>query len=480
MYSQNKELWIIHISLMDNPCKKKNSCATITPTRNEAEVSNINQKQEEKNMNMKKMLTMALAGTMALGMLPATVSAEETTEWEYKEAELTLLVDNASSLDGLNAVAELAKEKLGITLSIETRPGGEEGMNIVKTRLASGDMADLCVYNSGSVMAALNPADYFLDLTEESFAENLDDTFKSAVTVDGKVYGIPFSSSSSGAVLYNKKVYEEYNLEVPKTWEEFLANCDILKEAGETALIGTFADTWTSQVPVLGDFYNVQAGAPTFAKDFEEGKAKYATTPSALASWQKLADTVQYYSIDYLATTYDDGCDLLATGEGAQWIILSGALPNIAALYPEEINDIGLFAIPGDDAENNGLTVWMPSGIYANKNSEKIDDIKRFMEFYISDEALDAYAAVQVPDGPYCVKGYELPEDVYPAVKDAQAYFDAGLTSTAMEFQCGVSSSSGGAICTECATGQTTAEESAHAWDEDCRKQAMQLGFDWE
>lgn len=430
-------------------------------------------------MNVKRLFAMGLAGAMLTGMMP-TVSAEETTQWEYKEAELTILVPNTTALDGLNAVAELAEEKLGITLDIETRAGGEEGMNIVKTRLASGEMADLCQYNSGSVMASLNPADYFMDLTDEEFIARLDETYKSAVTVDGKVYGIPFASSSSGAVLYNRKVYEKYGLEVPKTWDAFMENCEVLKEAGETALIGTFADTWTSQVTVLGDFYNVQAAAPTFAKDFEAGTVKYATTPSALASWQKLADTVQYYSVDYLATTYDDGCELLATGEGAHWIILSGALPNIASLYPDEINDIGLFAIPGDDAEDNGLTVWMPDTIYGNKNSEKIDDIRRFMEFYISDEALDAYAAAQMPDGPYCVKGYELPEDVYPAVKDAQAYFEAGKTSTAMEFQCGVSSSSGGAICTECATGQTTAEESAAAWDEDCRKNAVQMGLDWE
>ena len=40
-------------------------------------------------------------------------------EWEYKEATLSLMIDNNVSLDGLNAVLELAKEKLGISVEIE-------------------------------------------------------------------------------------------------------------------------------------------------------------------------------------------------------------------------------------------------------------------------------------------------------------------------------------------------------------------------
>lgn len=35
-------------------------------------------------------------------------------------------------------------------------------------------------------------------------------------------------------------------------------------------------------------------------------------------------------------------------------------------------------------------------------------------------------------------------------------------------------------ICSEVATGQSTAEEAAKAYDEDCKKQATQLGLDWK
>ena len=391
-----------------------------------------------------------------------------------------MLIDTDMTLAGIQAVCDLAQEKLGITVEIETRAGGADGDNIVKTRLASGDMADLCGYNSGSLLAALNPAEYFIDISGEEWANKLDDTYKSSVTVDNAVYGVPAASTQAGAILYNKELYEKYKLEIPKTWDEFKKNCDVLKEAGETALIGTFADSWTSQVLYLGDHYNVQAKEPNFAKDFEAGTAKYATTPAALRSFEKLADTTQYYNSDYLATTYDDGCDMIVNGEGAHWIILTQALSNIYELYGEDVNKVGVFAVPGDDANDNGLTVWMPTSWYGNKNSDKVDDIKRFMEFYISDEALDAYTSAILPDGPYCVKGYELPDNAYDAVKQEQEYFDAGKTSTALEFQTAVKGSNCPAICQECGSGQTTAEEAAKAYDEDCLKQAVQLGLDWK
>jgi raffinose/stachyose/melibiose transport system substrate-binding protein len=412
---------------------------------------------------------------------PASNEGEADKDTVSKETTLSLLIDGDVSRAGFDAVAALAKEKLGITIEAEVRPGGSDGDNIVKTRLASGDMADLCIYNSGSLLAALNPSEYFIDISKESWASRLDDTFVSAVAIEGAAYGIPMASSQAGAILYSKSIYKELGLTVPRTWDEFIANCDAIKAAGKTAILGTFADSWTAQVLYLGDHYNVAAKDPNFAKDFEAGKTKYATSEAGLDSWKKLAATTSYYNKDYLATTYDDGCDIMASGEAGHWVMLTQALSNIYELYGDKVKDIGVFGIPGDDPNNQGLTVWMPTAIYGNKNTDKTEDILRFMEFYISDEALDAYAGAVLPDGPYCVKGYELPDTAYDAVKnDMQPYFDAGKTMTALEFQTPVKGPNCAAISQECAAGLSTAEEAAAAYDADCLKQAVQLGLDWK
>lgn len=411
----------------------------------------------------------------------ATDTAAADGEYEYKEATITLLVDKDSTWTGLEAVCELAKEKLGITVEIETRVGGADGDNIMKTRLASGDMTDICNYNSGCKFSILNPAEYFLDLTDKGLVDKVDQSFIDAVTVDGVVYGVPAGFGSDvGAVLYNKDLYAKYNLEVPHTWADFLKNCDVLKDAGEVAVIGSFAESWTTQVIYLGDQYNVQAENPDFAAQFEAGEAKYATDPAALKSWQKAADLAPYYNEDYTATTYNDACDMLVNGAGAHWVILSGALANIYNNYGDDVNKIGIFGIPGDDANNHGITTWPAGGLYVSKTSEHIDDVLRFLNFWMSDEAIETYLAAQKPTGLVIVKGTSLPEDAYEGVKDAQKYVDAGKACTALEYQTAVKGASCEQITQEVGTGQITAEEAAQAYDEDCLKQAVQLGLDWK
>lgn len=436
---------------------------------------------------MKKKVVSVLLSLMMIGSLAGCSSGSgdsgaadaSSSDLPYAGQEISILWVSNSSMDGINAVIEAAEAELGLTVNLEQVPGGEDGDNVVKTRLASGDMADLLSYNCGALLSSLNPSEYFQDITTD-YADQLDENFVNAASDDGVLYGIPAASSQAGAVLYNQDMYEEYGLEIPKTWDEFLANCDVLREAGETAVLGTDADSWTSQVTYLGDHYNVLAAEPDFAEEFEAGTAKYATTPAGLESFQKIADIIPYMNDDHMATTYDDGCDIMMEDGAAHWIILTSALSNMYELYGDDVNKLGCFAVPGDDAENCGLTVWEPNAIYMNKNTENADAVKAFMDFYISDAGLDAYTAAELPNGPYCVKGYELPEECFTAVKQMQTdYFDTGLNNVALEFQTAVKGSNCASICQELASGQTTPEEAAAKYDEDCQKQAVQLGLDW-
>ncbi len=437
---------------------------------------------------MKKKVISVLLSLMMIGSLAGCSSSSgdsgsggdsASSDLPYAGQEISILWVSNSSMDGINALIEAAEAELGLTVNLEQVPGGEDGDNVVKTRLASGDMADLLSYNCGALLASLNPEEYFEDITAD-YADQLDENFVNAASVNGVLYGIPAEASQAGAVLYNLDMYEEYGLEIPKTWDEFLANCEVLKEAGETAVLGTDADSWTSQVTYLGDHYNVLASDPNFAEDFEAGTTKYATSEAGLESFQKIADIVPYMNEDHMATTYDDGCDIMMEDGAAHWIILTSALSNMYELYGEDVNKLGCFAVPGNDAENCGLTVWEPNAIYMNKNTENAEAVKAFMDFYISTEGLDAFTSAKLPNGPYCVNGYELPEECFAAVKQMQTdYFDTGLNAVALEFQTAVKGANCASICQELASGQTTAEEAAAKYDEDCEKQAVQLGLDW-
>lgn len=435
-------------------------------------------------MVKKKRKLLSIISTVALfsGILAGCSGKEEGASGsEGAEPEtLTFLIDNQTQVDGIKAITDAFEEKYNIKTEFETRPGGSEGDNIVKTRLATGDMADLVWYNSGSLLQALNPEQNFVDLSEEPFMENVMDNFKEAVSVNGKVFGIPGNATNAGGWLYNKKVYEELGLSVPKTWDELMANNEKIKQAGKTPVIGTFKDSWTSQLIFLADNYNVLAENPNFPEEFTANKAKIADTPAALRSFEKLEEIYKagYFNEDFLATNYDAGLKMLAEGTGAHYPMLTFALAPLATNYPDQINDIGFFPQPGDSADKNGLTVWMPGAVYLNKNSENIDAAKKWMEFYVSQEAVDLSTSKVAPDGPFAIKGAELPDDVYQAVKDMLPYYESGNTAPALEFLSPVKGPSLEQITTQVGSGISSAKEGAELYDKDVEKQAKQLGLE--
>ena len=425
----------------------------------------------------KKILSLILAGMLTTGLATGFAAADEKP---YEGVTLTLWAGNAEMNEGTEAVLKAATEKLGIEFETEINPGGSEGDNILKTRIASADLPDFLCYNSGSKLYDLNPSRCFLDISDWDIVEKFDDSFLSSVTIDGAVYGTPQSSTQAGAVIYYKPDYEELGLSVPDTWEEFVANCQALADAGKTPVYFTGGETWATQVLFLGDYYNVNADYPAFAEEYTEGKAKYADIPAATRSWTKYEDLVDYLNEDKSAATVSDGNLAMAMGEATHWFILTQQLPLIIA-EADDPDDIGVFGVPGEDPDNHGLTVWEPMSFYVNKDSENIEAVKAFLEFYYSEEMLDLYFGTYGANGPSCIKGYELPESVCSAVRvDMQQYFDDGKTTPALEYVSPIKGTTCEQLTTAVALGQMSGEDAASAYDDDCKKSAVQLGFDWE
>jgi len=401
----------------------------------------------------------------------------------HADTTLSLLVGNGGpDFVGLQALADAYHAAHPeVSFEIEQRPSGADGDNIVKTRLATGEMSDVFLYNSGSLFQAMKPTDTLVDLTDLANQANVLDSFKSVVTgTDGKIYGIPIGPAMGGGILYNKKIYADLGLSVPKTWADFMANNEKIKAGGKVPVIQTYGDTWTSQLFVLADFFNVQAAVPGFAADYTGNKAKYAATPAAMAGFQHQEDVFKagYLNADFGAAKLDDGLTMLAMGEGAHYPMLTFAVANIKQNNPDKLADVGLFAQPGADAAHNGLTVWMPAGLYIPKTSKNIDEAKKFLDFVATTEACDIQTKANGATGPYLVKGCTLPSDVPAVVADMMPYFQAdGMTAPALEFLSPVKGPSLEQITVEVGSGIRPAADGAALYDQDVEKQAKQLGL---
>ncbi len=406
-----------------------------------------------------------------------------TAGFAQAETTLSVLLDgNAETIAAMEALtAAYTAANPDVTFSIENRPGGSEGDNLVKTRLATGEAGDIIQYNSGSLFQALKPAQNLADLTDLAAQANVIDSFKSVVTAeDGTIRGIPFGPAMGGGIYYNKKIYAELGLSVPTTWAEFMANNEKIKAAGKVAVAQTYGDTWSSQLFFLSDFYNLQSAVPTFAADYTANKAKFATTPAAVTSFQRLEDVFKagYLNPDFGVAKFDEGVRMVATGEAAHYPMLTFALGNVKQNYPENLNDVGFFAQPGDDAAKNGLTVWMPAGLYVPAASENQDVAKDFLSFVASVEGCNLMIGANGATGPYLIKGCELPADVPPAVAEMLPYFQKeGGTAPALEYLSPVKGPALEQITVEVGSGIRPAADAAALYDQDVEKQAKQLGL---
>lgn len=406
----------------------------------------------------------------------SAVSAQESVSLIY------LVDESQNSQDMARALADAYMAlNPDVTITIESRPGGTEGDNIVKTRLATGDMTDIFFYNSGSLLQALSPAQTLVDLSDQPFIEGIVDSFLPTVSQGEGIFGVPTGTAMGGGILYNKAVYAELGLEVPLTWEQFVANNAVIQEAGLAPMLATFGDTWTSQLLVLGDNYNVAQALPTFAEDYTANRVKFATTPEAAAGFTYLQQGYElgWWQPDFATTRFEPGLALLANGEAVHYPMLTFALSTIATNFPDQINDIGFFAQPGASEDANGATIWMPAGTYIPQTTTgaKLETALGFLGFIASVEGADAITALVPPNGPYLIEGATLPDTVLPAVQDLAAYIESGNSYPALEFLSPIKGPTLEQLCVAVATGQMDAATAAANYDLDVERQAQQLGL---
>jgi raffinose/stachyose/melibiose transport system substrate-binding protein len=431
-------------------------------------------------------LRWALAALAACSLAVAACSAGSLGSSGSKKGGVTLSFMVGNTEQAIKTAQQLAKDfhaaNPDITVKIDIGPGGTELDNLVKTRLATGAMDDVFLYNSGSLFQQINPQKNLLPITSEPFLSNVEDQFIPNVKAGNDVYGVPLGTVGGGGVFYNRKVYARLGLQVPKTWSQFMANNAKIKAAGVTPVLQTFGDTWTSQIFVLADFHNVAAAEPDFVQRYTDNQAKYTTDPAAIKGFEHLQQVhdAGYLNKDFASAKLDDGLRDVATGKGAQYPMLTLLVGQMVADVSSSAKDVGFFALPGDDAAKYGMTVWYPNAVYIPKStsSAKLDAAKKFLGFVASTAGCDSQTKALPPTGAYMVKGCTLPGNLPQVVQDMVKYVQTpGQASPALEFLSPIKGPNLENITVEVGSGIRSAKIGAAEYDADVKKQAQQLGL---
>lgn len=206
----------------------------------------------------KRILAAFLSAAMMIGLLSGCAtsgnSGESSEGGSKEDGEVTLTFLNKYPEDPyaqyfVDAVAAFEKEHPDIKIEMENV--SDEAIKDKLSVMASGEqMSDIFFSWTGERVKRFARNDLVLDLTsyleeDSAWADSFLPAFLNNATYEGKTYAIPFRSSIMYFV-YNKAVFDEHKLEVPNTWDEFIAICDKLKKTDVTPIAFGNSQTWYS------------------------------------------------------------------------------------------------------------------------------------------------------------------------------------------------------------------------------------------
>jgi raffinose/stachyose/melibiose transport system substrate-binding protein len=276
----------------------------------------------------------------------------------------------------------------------------------VATLAASDDLPDIFVYESGKPIVELIEADKILDvgaaLEEIGVMDILDDgavsLLKTLSGTDG-LYDLPLGMNVEG-FWYNKAAFEQANVEVPTTWEEFEDVCAKLNDAGVQPLTAGGADKWP--VTRLINAYVMRSMGVDAMKKAGAGEAKY-TDAGYVEAAQKIQDlaTAGYLGVGVTTVDQNTAGNMLLSGEAAMFYNGSWFTEALTAdTNPAGPDGIGFFNIPVVDESKGTITEYsMNCGNILCLDKAKYDEgTANFLKYFVNNignEAMSQFGAVK-------------------------------------------------------------------------------------
>lgn len=214
----------------------------------------------------------------------------------------------------------------------------------------------------------------------------------SQFVVDGKIYGLPIGGNNEG-FFYNKQLFEEHGIEVPKTLEEFEAAADKFKEAGITPIAMGSQAGWIPNM-LVNTLLGRYAG-PDMVERLADGSLKW-NDPEVVAAYAKYDEWVEagYFTKGELGQTYDQMLNDFLNSKAA--MMFDGSW-RASAFKNEDLTknitpeDVGYMAFPavaegkGDQTFVNG-NYGNGYGFSADLDENELKAVKAFIKNLYNDE----------------------------------------------------------------------------------------------
>ncbi|MCG8416818.1 MAG: ABC transporter substrate-binding protein [Proteobacteria bacterium] len=198
----------------------------------------------------------------------------------------------------------------------------------------------------------------------------------SAMTINGKQYGVPYTTYQWG-IYYRKDLFEQHGLSAPKTWDELLAVCKALKDKGIVPFtIGT-KFLWTAAG--WFDYLNLRINGLKFHLDLMDGKESYTDdrVKAVMAKWRELIDA-GYYIDNHATYSWQEALPFLQQGKAGMYLLGNFLLGNLQA---GELDKYGYFPFPVINPDIGIFEDAPIDTLHIPTKAKNKDDARKFLAF---------------------------------------------------------------------------------------------------
>lgn len=244
---------------------------------------------------------------------------------------------------------------------------------------------------------------YIQNLSDQEFLKNVNpSSLEMTKQPDGGYYALPYSRNYMG-VFYNMEIFEQYQLEIPKTYDEFIAICKTLKEAGVTP-IGLYG----KDPGHVGHVFQCTTvtWAPSGVETIEKaakGEAKLEGDAEFTTVFTRMKELFDYVNEDALALSNTTCWENFANGKYAMGITGSYARGTLLISNPDL--KLGVFPLPNDSIATTKTLSGVDSAvcISGKATDEEKAAAYRFLDYLA--QAENAQIFCDNDGAPSCING---------------------------------------------------------------------------
>jgi len=319
----------------------------------------------------------------------ATAATTDTTKADQSSDQkitLSALAGQSTTDAGIEDMINkaLAAKYPNITIQWEAVDWGKDFHPKMQQYIQSG-LPDIMVGKAQDV-AAYAPQGLLADMTGKPYMSKVLDAATAGVTMDGKTYGVVFNALYQG-VYYNRKLFKDNNIQVPKTQDELKAVIAKFNSLKITPFATHFVDSWSigniTMQFMMNDIFNKTSD---WGDQFRAGKVAFATTPEMKTAYEynKLIYDNTWKKETFSLQQTD--CDArLVQGKAAMKVSGSWSIQNFLTVDPNF--DFGIFPFPNQTGDSK--LIFEPNLTFmASAKSKNLDAIDKVLDLVTSDKDL--------------------------------------------------------------------------------------------